>query len=358
MEKGISLYPGLDTSAEKNLMLLTRAAAQGITRLFTSLHIPESDTSQLGHDLKVMLKRARELHMDVISDISPQTCAILGVEKLSPTQFLELGITTIRCDYGFSPEKIALFSKLMAVQLNASTIKDADLIALKTAKAEFSHIDALHNFYPRPHTGLGEEFFRQQNRRLHENGISVGAFIPSQAGRRGPLYEGLPTLEDHRTLDVSLTGRHLAALGVDSIFIGDSQPTDQELDDLRRIEKGVVTIKARLLNREPFIRDFLSHTFTARPDQARDAIRAQESRALLGNHKITEDSTWGMGKRCGDITLDNLGYGRYMGELQIITASYIPADARTNTVARILPEEHFLLPYIKPGRKFRFEFVR
>ena len=43
MKKGISLYVGLNNTAEENLILLHKAAAMGISRVFTSLHIPESN---------------------------------------------------------------------------------------------------------------------------------------------------------------------------------------------------------------------------------------------------------------------------------------------------------------------------
>lgn len=48
------------------------------------------------------------------------------------------------------------------------------------------YIDGLHNFYPRPHTGLDLDYFKAQTHLLHAYGLSVGAFVPSQSasGRR------------------------------------------------------------------------------------------------------------------------------------------------------------------------------
>ena len=43
MKLGISLYPGLDADREKSLLLLQKAAALGYSRVFSSLHIPESN---------------------------------------------------------------------------------------------------------------------------------------------------------------------------------------------------------------------------------------------------------------------------------------------------------------------------
>ena len=51
MENGISLYPGLDNTLEENLQLLDAAAKYGIRRVFTSLHIPETNVAVLKKEL-------------------------------------------------------------------------------------------------------------------------------------------------------------------------------------------------------------------------------------------------------------------------------------------------------------------
>ena len=184
--------------------------------------------------------------------------------------------------------------------------------------------------------------------------------VPSYPASPASGYEGLPTLEDHRHQDVSLAARHLAALGVQSVFIGDDKPSDKELRDLARTgreETDVVVIKAKLLSREPHIQDLLSYTFTARPDPSRDVIRTSGSRAHLDGRIIEPDSDIFRSLHRGDITLDNADFLRYMGEIQIVKCE-LPPEERTNIVAKVVPNEEFLLDYITPGRKFRFEFIR
>ena len=48
LAKGISLYPGLEHSLEENLEQLRTAAEMGISRLFLSFHIPETDPAAFG----------------------------------------------------------------------------------------------------------------------------------------------------------------------------------------------------------------------------------------------------------------------------------------------------------------------
>ena len=122
---------------------------------------------------------------------------LLGIEKFSLSAFQFLGITTLRLDDGYSNEEIVRLSRnsqKIRIQLNASTITAKTLMELLQSQANFSNIDALHNFYPREATGLSEETLVRKNAMLHKAGIKVGAFIPSRNRRRSPLKVGLPTL--------------------------------------------------------------------------------------------------------------------------------------------------------------------
>ena len=358
LQNGISIYPGLDNTPEENLALIETAAAAGITRVFTSLHIPESDTRALKKEIGTLLGAARAHHMEVISDVSPKTLEILGLKEFRPSAFRMLGITTIRLDYGFSPEEIAQIShnsQKLRIQLNASTITRDLLHRLDACKTDFSRIDALHNFYPRIGTGLSEMTLIKHNAMLHQLGIHVGAFVTTQAGRRrGPLGEGLPTLESHRTMTPSQAARHLVALGTDSVFLADSLPTTEEVQSLGRLRDDCVTLRAELLTDDDLSRQLLSHVFTSRIDAARDAIRAQESRSLVTNVRATIAPEHADDRPRGVITIDNTEAGRYMGELEIVKR-HLPADPRVNVCARIDRADFPLINCISPGRRFSFE---
>ena len=94
-------------------------------------------------------------------------------------------------------------------------------------------------------------------------------------------------------------------------------------------------------------------------DEARDAIRAEESRKRLKElspasaPRLEAENT--SERPLGAVTLDNEGYGRYQGELQIIKEPQ-GRDDRVNVVAQVEAEEIGLLQYISPGRKFSFRF--
>ena len=398
MRTGISLYCGLNRSASQNLTLLQTAAALGISRVFTSLQIPETDTTVFRQELTELLGAARKLHLDVCADVSPATQKLMALPALTAAALQKIGITTLRGDAGFTPRELAAFSQKMRVQLIASTLTPDFLQELRTAGANFANLDALHNFYPREHTGLSSKYFQQQTAFLHDQGLSVGAFVASKTGRRGPLFAGLPTLEKQRELPVAKAAAALAKLGADSIFIGDDAPALEELQALTAVAKklaaankknagadkkltaaelaaapnfvrtpavavpnwgdtvsdpAIISLPVQILTKNTKLQKFLRQTFTSRLDVAQDAIRTQESRVLLHGLVVEPDTSTILPKTPGAITLDNKRYLRYMGELQILTSAQDP-DPRTNLVAQVLPKALPLLKKIRPGQKFTF----
>ena len=78
-----------------------------------------------------------------------------------------------------------------------------------------------------------------------------------------------------------MAARHLIALGADSIFISESLPTAEELETLGKSRDGKIVLSARLFSGNGVLRELLSHTFTAREDEARDVIRAKEGRSYV-----------------------------------------------------------------------------
>ena len=355
MQFGISIYVGLDNTLEENLNLINLAHQYHIKRIFTSLHIPETNLSSFKEDLAQILALARKYDMEVISDISPNTLTILSMDKLNIAKLRSLGITTLRLDFGYTAQEIAKLSNQdIKLQFNASTITADFLEELKIYHTNFNQIDALHNFYPREGTGLSIEKFITQNKLLHQYNISIGAFVPSYNKPRSPFKRGLPSLECHRYLPTNVAMQHLKLLGIDSIFIGDSFPSIEELQSFAYLNEDYTLLNIKTLTQNQDILDILAQNkFTVRIDEADTAIRTQESRILFKNVHISPEYI--TSRNIGDITLDNIFYARYMGELQIITTT-LPQDNKINTIAKLLPYDLILLPYLKANVKFKFKF--
>lgn len=351
MDTGISVYVGLDNTFKENIDLIAMAPLNGVRRLFTSFHIPETNIDIFRKEIKETLHVAKISGMDIISDISPNTLALLGIDTLEPYMLKQMGITTVRMDFGFSPKEIAKMSfSGLKVQLNASTVTEEVLRGLERYSANFACIDALHNFYPRENTGLSEEFFDKKNRLLHEYGIKVGAFIPSYNRPRSPIQAGLPTLEEHRYSDVFFAARHMAALYVDSVFIGDSLPTDLEIYQIANIKPKQVTLSSYLMTEHLSIETAITQPYHVRLDEAADVYRIDGCRQYCSKNKVHVPQERNIPREVGAITIDNHLYGRYMGELQILKKP-LPADKRVNVVALLPTQELTLMKYLTPGRE-------
>ena len=352
---GISIYLGLDNSLEENLNLIAKANELGIKRIFTSLHIPETNVDLLKEQMHIVLQRAKDLDMEIISDISPNTLSLLNLDSLDTAKLYDWGISTIRLDFGYSCEEIAKLSKSkLKLQFNASTITRDFLVELEHFNTDFTHIDALHNFYPREGTGLSVAKLVEQNKLLHEFKIKVAGFVPSYNKPRSPLKRGLPTLEIHRYKSATLAMNHLMQLGIDSVFIGDSLPTVAELETLSKLNGACLTIRAKCLTQDDSVKEAITkNIFNARLDEAENAIRTQNSRAIFKSVNIWREFIAKRG--IGTITLDNNNSLRYKGELQIILKEQI-SDINVNVIGKIYEEDLILLDNLRAGSDFKIEF--
>ena len=347
MRNGISIYSGLDCTLEENISLVETAAKLGLSRMFTSAQIPEADDEKFFDDFAIILSAALENNFEIILDVNKETVSDFDFDGV-----------ILRLDDGFEIAEIAELSRARKIQLNASTVTEKFLQALKNSDANFENISAMHNFYPHVHTGLETYFFTEQNKILHDFGIEVGAFVPSLEGRkRAPMFEGLPTLEDCRNFSTDLSASFLAAIGTDFIIIGDSMPTAEEIFSVAEVVDDEVILSAEIFSEDKFTNELLSYSFTRRPDVAKSVIRAVEGRQILKNlgGKISPENNF-VERIFGNVTVDNSNFGRYEGEVQIVNA-VLPADSRVNVVAAVTVEEIFLTGYIKPGQKFSFRFV-
>ncbi len=344
MIKGVSVYLGLEKSLEENISLLVRASQCGYSKVFLSLHLPEANSQQVTAELGKLVEAAHKLKLKVMGDVA-QAGEIAD------------SLDEVRLDEYFSPEEIALFHRQHPEQriiLNASTLEEKFLLALKAQGLTGRELGAVHNFYPRPHTGLSEAHFLKQNELLRAHGFGVGAFLPSQVGKRAPLYQGLPTLEECRHLTIAEGSMYLTSLGVEELYIGDDGPSEEELLALGQSLPEVVELPLTVLAQGAWIERFLAATYTVRPDEAQQVVRALESRTLAQNISVPAEKA--LPRNYGAVTVDNDLAGRYKGELELVRED-LPSAGEVNVLGYLLPEVCIYLKMLKPGRKFCFKPV-
>lgn len=137
------------------------------------------------------------------------------------------------------------------------------------------------------------------------------------------------------------------------MFFGDAMPSKEEIMEVGMIKEDIIELEVDLEDNSLITCNYLNQDFyTNRVDVAENVIRAAEGRLIVNNSVIEPFNT--VDRKVGYVTLDNKGYLRYMGELQILLTD-LEKDDRVNVIAKVKKDELFLLKYINEGRKFRFK---
>jgi len=312
------------------------------TPVFTSLHMNEEVTDSYVRDVEEMCEWLYKNGFWVMADVSPLTLERFEEDSLASLA-RRLHLDNLRLDFGFDLDELKKDELDVSFTYNASTLLNQD--------SEETEAFYMHNFYPRPETGLDNAFFTSLNQRIKEASGQTLAFISGDEEKRGPLYEGLPTLEAHRYLSpyaqfVDLLKRH----GIDKVFLGDIKMSDTELDlILNYLEDSIIRLPVDL---PEALSHLYNEIFTVRVDSPGALIRVQESRQYAQAGKDVEPSQTVRRER-GSVTMDNSRYKRYSGEVQVTKADY-PKDDRVNVIGRIDEKFHLLLDNLHNGEHFMF----
>lgn len=346
---GVSIYLSKER-VEKQEAWLKIAKENEFSSIFTSLHIPEDDPNTYKELIQILGKQALENEMELMVDVSPKSLNHLGITYENVEELLEWGITGLRMDYGIAPKEIARVSHKMKVALNASTITESFWKELLAENIQVENVEAWHNFYPRPETGLARSFLQKQNKYLHDCGIKTMAFIPGDGEKRGPLYGGLPTLEKHRNMRPLEAYLELVQeCDVDKVLIGDISASLESVQEIAMASNGIIPLRYEPFTNEMEVLKVVEKVHTNRLDPARDAIRSVESRE---ENKVVLQPMNTISRKRGSITIDNELYGRYAGEMQIVIND-LPEDKKVNVVGMVMEEDSSLLSYVRAGEKFQ-----
>ncbi len=281
---GYSVYLSNFESQKERLSSLYKEGSY----VFTSFHISEEYDSTYGERAETMCRCLTDMGYGIIADVSKKTLKMFRTDNLIAFA-KKMNLSVLRIDYGFDEEEISILAKQMPLCINASTLtaQAAGRILKVTTK-----LYAMHNFYPRPETGLDEEQFRERNRMLKEKGIKVLAFIPGNCQKRGPIFQGLPTLESHRAaapyaafLDLMLNYK------TDGVFIGDGVIDSVQSGLIEKYRKDRIISVPVSLNTKA--KALYGQEFTIRADSPRWIMRLQESReySCFGHEILPENLT-------------------------------------------------------------------
>ena len=339
---GASIYVGLkDYPLEKNLKYLDMLKEVGVEHVFISSHIPEMHEGFLD-ELKKVVEYASNIGLKMIVDISKPM-----YEKIKLPE-----IYALRLDYGFSFDEIVKMYKdnKFIIELNASTLTKEKAMKFLDAGVDLSKMRVSHNFYPKTYTGSSREKVARVSKDLQDLGLNVALYIPSSNEHRMPIYEGLPTVEEHRFMDLNSILSEVRSLNVNEITFGDAYCSKEELLQAINFDYDVAVIPLKLYDGVTLEeRKQLERVHINRTDNTiyfvRSSVRCENSI----KPRNTKD------RFIGEVTIDNDGFLRYSGEVCIMLKD-LGSDERVNVVGKVMcPKE--TLDTITPGRKFRFEIV-
>lgn len=330
---------------------LKKASEYGAKYVFTSLHIPEEDLSHLDAEMPKFLKVCESYGLELVPDISPVTFEKLNISNNDYEALKNLGFKTLRLDYGFDDfETIKTLLENFKLMLNASVVDEKYILAAKESGISFENISLLHNFYPKTNTGLSLEYYKEKNLSFKKHGIRVMAFVPGDALKRFPLYEGLPTVEMHRQMNPYVAAVQLIkTCDTDDVYIGDSKA---KLSTLKYIgafmDHGFMTIPVQLEKEYDTMYDV---EYTVRRDLSESVIR-------LATPRVSDVEIKNNNKRHrGSITIENSLSGRYSGEIQI-TKVDLDMDPRANVIGFVHPDYVDILQYIDRDTVVKFVDIK
>ncbi len=315
--------------------------------VFTSFHVSEEYDNNYIEHAEQMCNFLTDIGYKIIADVSRKTMDFFKMDNLIDFAH-KMKIDVLRIDYGYSEEEIIELAKQFPLCINASTLTAE---AAHRISRDALELYAMHNFYPRPETGLDREQFFSRNQMLQEYGIKVFAFIAGDLEKRGPIFEGLPTLEEYRK--AAPYAAYLDLIhnnNIDTVFVGDGLLSQYEADLINSyIQDNIISLPVSFCKEG---KNLYQQIYTVRIDSPRWLMRLQESREyscfgqeIKPNHCIPRE--------IGSITVDNIHYQRYSGEIQIIKEP-LASDERVNVIGMVPKNYHLLLHNIPNGSKIRF----
>lgn len=354
---GISLYPQHSTLDQmKHYVQL--AHDNGFDRIFTCLLSLNNNEER--QKLQQINKFAQRLGFDISADVAPAVFEDLGLPFKDIGYFKEhYHLAALRLDMGFSGQEEAFMSldaSNVKVELNISngTKYVENILSYQPNK---DNIIGCHNFYPRRFTGLSRQHFLTTSKLFKTNHIRTAAMISSQHAKYGPWEQtehGLPTLEEHRYLPITVQAKDLWHTGlIDDCIIGNMYASEEELHALGQLNRQKLELKIVPSAETSVLEEAIlfKESHFNRGDVSEYMIRSTQSRVKYKNGDFPAHDTNPL--KQGDVTIDNNLDIRYKGELQIVLKE-MPNAGSTNIVARVVEEEQFLLASIQPWESFGF----
>lgn len=319
---------------QPSLSKIQKMQKVGFQLIYTSLVVPSDTLPVAMTHLQQLARFSKQHDLQLVVQITKQTKSLLP--KLA-----KLSIQALIADESFSKDEVKELALNYRIILNASTL---NIDCFQNFKG--LNIEAWHDRYEQPFTGLDDTFFQQQNQLIQRENIPLGAFLMSDIST---TLNNAPTLEKHRTSSVFAHAIELIQQRIQTIIISDddlSEEATRQFTDW--IHSNYITLYMTSYVLHNSIHQFTFHT---RPDLSRDVIRLQESRSYFSENVLFGRSR---GRKVGDITMNMLGMGSYAGEVHLVKVD-LPENEHIFTIGKIRKEDQPLLSICPCNQKIKLE---
>jgi hypothetical protein len=370
MYKAAAVYPHTlcGSYIRKVEQAVKSAYEHGFTEIFTSVHLPEYPFEDQLEAFALIAREADKYGLEMTVDLGgPYIRKVLEDGSLKE-KMKQIRFDFIRLDYGFEgneAEELYRLFDLKGFVLNASIYSEDEIRSLVSALRktdENMELRACHNFYVLKDTGLDEAFAMRQQMVFEGCGIPVYYCFSGTDSLRGPLHEGLVTIERHRNMRTAeVLAELMGTFEPEGLLMSDEWASDEDYEEINAVlavfeteMHTPVTIPVRIDSscREEEKRILLGrHVF--RCDSPSKLLRSAASRQMAETAEKIDPGNMTERKR-GDVTVVNTGGLRYSGELQVCMCG-MPADERFNVIAHVIREEDLLkLACFRKGIEYVF----
>lgn len=370
MIKTIAIYPHPvnEEYKEKVQRKIELASIYGFDEVFTTIHLPEISLEEQLEAFELISKLAKEVNLEITVDIGGTFFDDILENEEILNKLKNIDFDFIRLDYGSDINKTRKLYSLLSfrgIVINASiyneeeTIKEIELLKAIDEKIE---IRACHNFYPQPDTGIDETFAQNQDQYFKERKIPVYYCIPTHSNSRGPLHEGLCTVEKHRYQSItSVLSDLYINYDLSAFMMADEWLSEEEFKEVEHTLKvlqepldDIVTIEVELFeNTSDVEKNIVLKNHQFRFDSSFDFLRSQTTREMAEFASVVPKNNT-IALNPGMITIDNELYKRYSGELKVVFTNK-EANEKINVVGMILnPDDIIRLRRFREGYLYKF----
>ena len=351
---GISIYPD-KSNVDELKKYIDLAAKYNIKWIFTNLLSDGTRTKEeIVNQFKEIIEYGNSKGLSTILDVAPNVYKMLDLKHDDLDFFKNIGAKGIRLDEFFGGEteaKLLNNKDNLIVEINASQVEIRQLVEkIKANKGNLDNLTACHNFYPQRYTGLSLKIFNKTSKYLKSENIRTKAFVhTNNKDSFGPwdVFEGLPSIEECRNISISAQSRLLLGTNlIDDILVSDCFATEDDFKSLKAIDPNIINFGIKLENKVSDLEKEIIFDFphALRPDMSDYMIRSTFPRITFKDKSIAPNNTVKKLVK-GDVVVLNDNYGRYKGELHIVTQD-MDNDGGKNLVGKLEVSDHFVLDNI------------